>query len=165
MALVAVVGLGGCYEHMPRSGPLAGIADSLFPPTRPVHCVRGDARLPGWKKYHVCAVVSVAGDARTVDLGGYPQSDAFYVGTGGRVLGITQTWPADAIGDSLAAAMTQQLSATFGAPAYDGDDVHGNRVIRWVTDAICIGLHQNRQEPTFYHLGRFTRDFFSSCPS
>jgi hypothetical protein len=121
----------GCYEHAPRRGPLAALADSLVDVAGRGACLAIPAEhvLPGDPAHASCPIG--------------PDTAAFYdVDRTGRVLRVVRNWASDSVGRAEAARVRQQLTSQFGAPTYAGDDTHGNQVYSWETAALCVGLYE-----------------------
>jgi hypothetical protein len=51
---VLTAGVAACYEHAPRRGPLAVVADSLLPRSAVAGCRPSELELPGDPRVHAC---------------------------------------------------------------------------------------------------------------
>jgi hypothetical protein len=156
--------LAACYERMPRRGPLAAIADSLFPSGEPLTCL-DNPPFP-WEdapRVRTCFNPADTSDPRAVLLGSSAQADHFMVGSTGWIYLVTKTWPGDSLGQLRAAAERDILSAELGPPVHDGTDQHGDGSTRWRGDGFCVSLHEGRRPPPFYQLGRSTVGLFLEC--
>ena len=121
----------GCYEHAPRRGPLANLADSLVNAAGRGACLHKseDRLLPDYPAHVSCRIGANAPDFYDVDRTG-------------RVLSLVRNWADDSSGRVRAANVRQQLTARLGTATYDGDDTHGGWVQNWQSAALCVGLYR-----------------------
>lgn len=147
--------LSGCYEHAPRRGPLAALADSVAPEGASLTCVATaeTERLAGEAPYHLCALAGKS----TVSL---------EIGRGGKVYSVLQMWGLDSAGRVRTADAAASLTKLVGTPRYEGDDEHGNWVRHWSTDTLCVDLVELRRA-RIVQLIRSTPDAYgrSACPT
>ncbi len=145
LGLAFLIGLAGCTAEQ-RSGPLAGLADSLFPPGTQVRCRTVSKPLPRQPAHEVCGLAA-------------DPSAFFYVGEGGRILGVVRNLPTDSTSASYLARQRQGLVRHLGEPVYEGDDTHGNTVHYWRSDSLCASLYEVVR-PALTQLSYHTPDYF-----
>ena len=147
--------LGGCYEHAPRRGPLAALADSIAPEGAPLTCVATAQmeRLSGEAPYHLCTLPGKT----TISV---------EIGRRGKVYSVLQIWSLDSAGRVRTAHTATSLTQMVGAPTYEGDDTHGNWVRHWSTDSLCVDLVELRRA-RIVQLIHTTPDAFgrTACPT
>ena len=151
LAWIWLLVLPACYEAVPRRGPLAHLADSLFPADARVRCESVSIRLPRQPRHKLCI----------------PEGDtsAFYtVGVAGRILSVVQNLPPDSISARHIEGKRQLLTKQLGKPAYEGDDTHGNIVHSWHSDSLCASLYEIAR-PRGVQLSYNTPEFFGGCVS
>jgi hypothetical protein len=141
--------LQGCYEHRPRTGPLADLADSVVA-SRPLRCVGSDdLLLPGQPQFHTCLVDQ-------------DSASFFYIGRTGRVLSVVRNWPAEST--EATARTLRMMTDRFGVPTYAGDDTHGNTVHNWRMDSLCVSVHEPLREPYVQFDVSLPEFFAHKCP-
>jgi hypothetical protein len=150
-AWIVLVALPACYESASRSGPLAGLADTLFPRTAQLRCEPVELRLPKQPRHRICGRV---GDTMAF----------FSVGVGGRILSVVQNLPLDSTTALEVKSRREALIRQMGSPVYEGGDTHGNFVHYWHTDSLCASLYEAKREPRV-QVSLTTPDFFGRCMS
>jgi len=152
--IILALFLTGCYEHAPRRGPLATLADSVALSGGSLTCRQFSAEglLPHQPRFRSC----MRTDDSTVVVD---------IGRSGRVLSIRQFWPDDSLGKAKAASTIDSMTRQLGPPSFAGADMHGHHVHQWTSDSVCAGLYQ-RQEGGPFQFIRSTPDALGRgrCP-
>lgn len=149
LVVPAWVGLAACFEHAPRSGPLARMADSLAPARALKNCYSPSMRLPRQPRHHICVYAA-------------PDTVLVTVGVTGRVFSVVRNLPGNPETLGLLDSTGGPLVSTFGKPDYAGSDTHGGVEFHWRSDTLCVGLFYPRGEP-YLQLAFVLPEFYGRC--
>ena len=142
LSRLLVMLLAGCgYEHAPRSGPLAALADSLFPPGIKLECKREVPALP--EPLPTARVCQSPSSPNWLD-----------VGRSGRVLSVIMNWPDDSAGTLRASNDSTYFTKATGLEVSRGEADATAEEYHWRTDTVCYSLdrafdHQGYQEDCY----------------
>lgn len=122
--------LTGCgYEHAPRSGPLAALADSLFPPGIILDCKR---EFP-----------TLSDSLPTARVCQSPSSPTWLdVGRSGRVLSVIMNWPDDSAGTVRASNDSTHFTKATGLEVSRGEADASAEEYHWRSDTVCYSLYR-----------------------
>ena len=126
---------GACYQHAPRRGPLAVVADSFVPPASHVVC---EEPREGYE--HGPAFRECRNSTRTV---------AFEVTRFGQVLNVSQDWPDDSLGRLRAQALVAQLTRSAGRPSHPPSVDWPMDRWDWGSDSLCATLYRSHDGSGF----------------
>jgi hypothetical protein len=122
--------LAGCgYEHAPRTGPLAALADSLFPPGVELKC-----------RWDIPLLSDSLPRARFCQSPHSP--NVLYVGRSGRILGVLMNWADDSAGTVRASDDSVFLSKVTGIEVARGEADATAEEHHWKTDTVCYSLNR-----------------------